>query len=105
MGIKKYVKKRVVVEAFKYEGWNLPELADFTQDSDGVSMVSADYDTGEIYIVTLEGNMKVSVGDYVIKGVKGEFYTCKPDIFQETYEEVNGLCPSQWYSSPVSEKT
>jgi hypothetical protein len=40
-------------------------------------------------IHTLEGNMIASVGDWIIKGVKGEFYPCKPDIFESTYEEVN----------------
>lgn len=41
-----------------------------------------------MYIETLEGTMKASVGDYIIKGVNGEFYPCKPDIFEKTYEEV-----------------
>ena len=43
---------------------------------------------GELNIHTLEGNMIASVGDWIIKGVKGEFYPCKPDIFENTYEEV-----------------
>jgi len=42
----------------------------------------------DVYIETLEGDMSVSKGDYIIKGVKGEFYPCKPDIFNETYEAV-----------------
>jgi hypothetical protein len=41
-------------------------------------------------IETLEGNMLVSKGDYIIKGVKGEFYPCKPDIFHLTYDAVDG---------------
>lgn len=41
-----------------------------------------------VYILTLEGQMKASPGDYIIKGVKGEFYPCKPDIFHATYEPV-----------------
>ena len=44
--------------------------------------------SGTFYIVTLEGDMLVSQGDWVIKGVSGEFYPCKPDIFDLTYEEV-----------------
>lgn len=44
---------------------------------------------GGFYIPTLEGNMKVSMGDYIIKDVNGEFYPCKPDIFDKTYEEVS----------------
>lgn len=43
---------------------------------------------GECHIRTLEGVMNVSVGDYIIKGVNGEFYPCKPDIFNKTYEKV-----------------
>jgi hypothetical protein len=42
-----------------------------------------------VHIKTLEGVMVVSTGDYVIKGVQGEFYPCKPDIFEMTYEEAN----------------
>lgn len=45
--------------------------------------------TTEEYIETLEGTMKANIGDYVITGVKGEKYPCKPDVFHETYEEVN----------------
>ena len=88
VSIKKYVKKPVVIEAFEYEGWNLPHLIDFTRGPNNKNNVAANYDTKEVYILTLEGPMKVSVGDFVIKGVKGEFYPCKPDIFKETYEEV-----------------
>lgn len=47
-----------------------------------------DADNPYMYIETLEGTMKASVGDYIIKGVNGEFYPCKPDIFEKTYEEV-----------------
>jgi len=43
----------------------------------------------EIAIETLEGEMRATVGDYIIKGVKGEFYPCKPDIFEASYDEVS----------------
>jgi hypothetical protein len=43
----------------------------------------------EMIIPTLEGDMKASVGDYIITGVNGEQYPCKPDIFEKTYEPVN----------------
>ncbi|WP_425452782.1 hypothetical protein [Ammoniphilus oxalaticus] len=43
---------------------------------------------GETYIRTLEGDMRVNKGDYIIKGIQGEFYPCKPDIFKATYEVV-----------------
>ncbi len=45
-------------------------------------------DKGGFYIPTLEGNMKANIGDYIIKGINGEFYPCKPDIFDKTYEKV-----------------
>lgn len=44
----------------------------------------------KITIKTLEGEMEASYGDYIIKGVNGEFYPCKPDIFEKTYEKVKG---------------
>ncbi|MFI7113978.1 hypothetical protein ACIBK9_47210 [Nonomuraea sp. NPDC050227] len=50
--------------------------------------VTIDPTDGQIVIRTLEGDMKVSPGDYVIRGVAGEFYPCKPDVFAETYEAV-----------------
>jgi hypothetical protein len=50
--------------------------------------VSIKASTGAMVIMTLEGLMTVSIGDYVIKGIKGEFYPCKPDIFEESYEKV-----------------
>lgn len=43
---------------------------------------------GEVYVETLEGTMRANVGDWIIKGVQGEFYPCKPDIFDATYEAV-----------------
>ena len=83
----KYRKKPVVIEAFKFDG-------DF-MDSTGNYYVpewilDTDYcfEEGELYIKTLEGWMHVSVGDYIIQGVQGEVYPCKPDIFADTYEEV-----------------
>ena len=51
-------------------------------------VVEAYVATEEEYIETLEGTMKADVGDYVITGIKGEKYPCKPDVFHETYEEV-----------------
>lgn len=52
----------------------------------GDAGVYIDPATGEFVIRTLEGDMRVSYGDWVIKGIKGEFYPCKPDIFDESYE-------------------
>lgn len=80
--MKKYRKKPVVIEAVQFTGNNVDEILEFAKDSFN------NPSTSEIVIPTLEGNMMVSIGDYVIKGVNGEFYPCKPDIFDKTYEEI-----------------
>ena len=80
---KRYRKKPVVVEAVQWTGRNPMEVFRFLDDAaTGVT------ESNGIYIKTLEGTMAAQIGDYIIKGVKGEFYPCKPDIFAETYEEV-----------------
>ena len=76
----KYRKKPVVVEAIQYDGFHTGQLNDFCGDKI-VEPVE-----GSPFICTLEGDMTISKGDYVIKGVNGEFYPCKPDIFLKTYE-------------------
>lgn len=85
-GVRKFRKKPVMVEALRYDGTNNEELEDFAESSIVFRDIMSDNMT--VYIDTLEGEMKVSKGDYVIKGVKGEFYPCKPDIFDKSYEEV-----------------
>ena len=79
----KYRKKPVVVEAIEYDGVNLKRLAEFM----GLKYCTLDR-SNNLVIETLEGSMRASVGDYVIKGVEGELYPCKPDIFEQTYEPV-----------------
>lgn len=84
----KFRKKPVVVEAMQFTGENIPELDAFTggYELDGEPCVF-----GPVMgvIPTLEGQMSASVGDWIIRGVKGEFYPCKPDIFAATYEPVD----------------
>ena len=83
----KYRKKPVVIEAIHFDGSkdSLAEVMAFTKEM-GTREVGA---TPEGFtIATLEGTMLARPGDWVIKGVKGEFYPCKPDIFEATYEEV-----------------
>lgn len=81
----KYRKKPVVIDAIQWTGENWEEIADF---------ITPDYygdihpDQVEILINTLEGDHTASKGDWIIKGVKGEFYPCKPDIFEMTYEKA-----------------
>lgn len=74
-------KKPIIVEAIEYTGDNKREIIDFTN---GLALTNTCYD--HLTIPTLEGDHNCSVGDYVIKGVKGEFYPCKPDIFLATYD-------------------
>ena len=80
----KYIKKPVEVEAVQFDGtdesveWLLPQLK-----SGEIGRAC-----NKLYIKTLEGVMEAKVGDYVIKGVNGEFYPCKPDIFEKTYEKI-----------------
>lgn len=80
--MKKYIKKPVEVEAIQYNKNKIGESLDFC---DKMQYNSND---NEYYIKTLEGKMKVSERDYIIKGIKGEFYPCKPDIFEATYQSV-----------------
>lgn len=84
--IKQYIKKPVIIEAVRWTGENLNEVRDFVGEH-----LQFKYRSGvpRIYIKTLEGDLHASVGDYIIKGVNGEFYPCKPDIFKQTYEEID----------------
>ncbi len=82
--IKQYRKKPVVIEAVKYDGNNLNEIYEFTNHQAKI----ANRIDSPLVISTLEGEMEAKEGDYIIKGVQGEFYPCKPDIFDATYEEV-----------------
>ena len=77
----KYKKKPVVIEAIRFTGSNYEEIREFI----GKNTLCSDL---SIVIPTLEGDMIAQKGDYIIKGVKGEFYPCKPDIFEKTYESV-----------------
>lgn len=95
--IKKYVKKPVQIEAIQLKEDNIIEVLDFLDGANYKETKSAEeledfskamLEQGYIEIETLEGMMKASFGDYIIKGIKGEFYPCKPDIFIATYEEV-----------------
>ena len=79
--INKYRKKPVIIEAIQWDGKNLSEIDDFVGESianKGTTLV----------IHTLECDMEASINDYIIKGVNGEFYPCKPDIFDKTYERA-----------------
>ena len=78
---KKYRKKPVIIEAIQWNGKNLSEIDNF------MGRIVENKET-ILVIHTLEGDMEASIGDYIIKGLNGEFYPCKPNIFAKTYEEV-----------------
>ena len=82
--IKKYRKKPVVVEVVQWTGDNIDEVLEFGQGK-------IKYINGKPTIETLEGTLTASKNDYIIKGIKGEYYPCKPDVFANTYEEVDEL--------------
>ena len=79
----KYQKKPVIIEAVQWTGDNITEICKFTKRD-----ISHLLHSGQLYIETLEGIMKASIGDFIIKGVSCEFYPCKPEVFYQTYEEV-----------------
>jgi len=92
----KYIKKHVTIEAIQWDGLNLHEIVEFVGSSLSYSICDTAWEVGkgrpyvvDMTIHTFEGDHKVSVGDYVIKGVAGEFYPCKPDIFKQTYDICN----------------
>ena len=89
----KYRKKPVVIEAFRYGMESRPDWFDTKVTSnDIITYVGTDIrDSSQYYceIKTLEGIMRGNCGDYIIKGVQGEVYPCKPDIFEMTYELVS----------------
>jgi hypothetical protein len=82
----KYIKKPVVVEAVQWTGNNRGEIFKFVGSMCYFSVHKGN--TPELlHIKTLEGEMLASIGDYIIKGIKDEFYPCKPDIFKLTYDK------------------
>lgn len=86
----KYRKRSVVIEAIKFV--NTVQCLVALQDTLGMDPLRVDYKDRQhpvLKITTLEGIMTAQVGDYIIRGVHGELYPCKPDIFKETYEATN----------------
>ena len=81
------IKKPIEVQTIQFDGWNWGECYRFMGNEPFMftcDMLKEEY----IIIKTLEGDMRCYIGDYIIKGVKGEFYPCKPDIFKATYDEI-----------------
>lgn len=80
-----YRKIPVVIEAMQYDGTNATEVLQWITPGEALRV------DGDVVIRTLEGDMKTSVGDYVVCGVEGEYYPCKPAIFEQTYELVEDV--------------
>ena len=83
---KRYRKKPVVIEAAQFDGSERSIVEILALQSDKTKVLRED--AGDLMMPTLEGLMRASVGDYVIRGVQGELYPCKPDIFEQTYDLV-----------------
>ena len=87
----RYRKRPVVVDAMQWTGLNLEEVKEFVGEALTYDILDTAWEVGKgrphvfMKIKTLEGDMEVSEKDFIIKGVNGEFYPCKPDIFQKTY--------------------
>ena len=89
----KYRKKPVVIDAIQYWPAKESDIKNWLDELDPTIIGKAtdiifDMPPGTLTIQTLEGNMIANPGDYIIRGVQGEFYPCKPDIFEATYEKV-----------------
>jgi hypothetical protein len=84
-GMKKYTKKVITIEAIQFDGTNADEILRWMDEADQPAGAHSDAPDTELIIETLEGDLKAVKGDYIIKGVKGEFYPCKPDIFEMSY--------------------
>lgn len=93
--VNRYVKKPVAIEAILYDGTNLNDVLEFTGKHPKWYQWFRDFedyqdhvnkDNGIFKILTLEGTIEASIGDYIIRGIKGEHYPCKPDIFELTYQ-------------------
>lgn len=87
MSGQKYRKKPIVIEAVRFEKpyWKVTEFCPTLMLMKGGNGKLVRF----AVIPTLEGDMHAELGDWIIKGVQGEFYPCKPDIFEATYEKEN----------------
>lgn len=87
-------KKPVEVEVCKWTGENWDEIQNFCGDVAYKDVIQDGMDCGmpnlvsALFIYTLEGSHQANIGDYIIKGINGEFYPCKPDIFEKTYDII-----------------
>lgn len=91
--VKKYIKKPIVIEAIKFKDDSVETIIEINEFMN-LDELRVNYNIPNkpaIIILTLEGNMRAEIGDYIIKGINGEFYPCKPDIFDKTYDECGDV--------------
>jgi len=86
--IKNYCKKPVEIQAIQFDGSNSLEIYNWMSTQKPKIFEFGQAPKGVIIIPTLEGNMIANIGDYIIKGVAGEFYPCKENVFEKTYDSV-----------------
>jgi hypothetical protein len=82
--MRKYIKRPIEIEAIQFFTENIEQAMSFLGDFPYKYVASE----GMLILSTLEGEMLVRYGDFIIKGIYGEFYACKPDIFKDSYQEV-----------------
>lgn len=91
----KAIKKPIEIEAIQWNGRNLDEIKEFVGNKLIYEIIDTAWKVGKgrpyilMRIKTIEGDMIVQDGDYIIKGVQGEFYPCKQDIFEKTYDIIS----------------
>jgi hypothetical protein len=92
MSTTRFRKRPVEIDAIQWTGKNIVDVLNFFDAGGKTTVVNincpADRSQGWIEIPTFEGKMRANVGDWILRGVKGEFYPCRADIFGETYEPV-----------------
>lgn len=83
--MQRYRKKPIIIEAIQFDGTNGKQIVEsFINERTNAKYLPV---ANVISLLTLEGELVANVGDWIIKGVKGEFYPCKPDIFEMTYDK------------------
>ncbi len=93
--VKRYKTRPCEIEAIRWNGFNLEEVKEFVGKSLEYYICDTAFEVGKgrpfviVKIKTLEGDMYATEGDYIIKGLRGEFYPCKPDVFEKKYELIS----------------
>jgi hypothetical protein len=102
-GVQTYIKKPVAIQAIQWTGMNLKQVIEFIGLHPSASKWT--WDEYELKIFTMEGPLRATIGDFIIRGIKGEFYPCKPDIFEATYEQAEPGYKPVWRKDEKNEPT